>query len=113
MSLKIPRTVVNQILTKAMSVSTTDMLWGIYDIEQQSCLFFSCEPKFNTDGLSNYCIIYNQSSNIVEAIEKLQADMQDQQSMIEIFEETEGVVGLRAYLKQGKMLRPLSLEIMA
>ncbi len=113
LSLKIPRTVVNEILTKAMSVSTADILWGIYDSEQKCCLFFNCEPKFNTDDLLNYSIIYNQSSIIINAVEKLQAQMQDQQNMIEIFEETKGVVGLRAYQKQGKMLKPLALEIMA
>jgi len=112
LSLKVPRTVVNEILTKAMRVSSSDILWGLYDIEQQNCLFFSCKPELNTDSLLNYCIIYNQSSIIADAVEKLQAQMLDQQSMIEIFEETKGVVGLRAYQKQGKMLLPLALEIL-
>ncbi len=111
MSLKIPRTVVNQILTKAMSVINDEILWGLYDIEQQNCLFFSCIPELNTESLQNYAIIYNQSSIISDAVEKLQAHMLDQQSMIEIFEETKGVVGLRAYQKHGKMLQPLALEI--
>ena len=113
MSLKIPRTVVNQILTKAMSVSNDEILWGLYEIKQQSCLFFSCEPTLQADSLHDYCIIYNQSESIIDAVEKLQAAMLDQQSMIEIFEDTKGVVGLRAYRKQGKMLQPLALEIMA
>jgi len=113
LSLKIPRTVVNEILTKAMHVSSSDILWGLYDSEQQNCLFFSCEPELKTDALLNYAIIYNQSPIIVDAVEKLQAQMLDQQSMIEIFEETKGVVGLRAYQKQGKMLQPLALEIIA
>lgn len=113
MSLKIPRTVVNQILTKAMSVTGEEILWGLYDNEQQSCLFFSCEPKFDVEALKNHAIIYNQSQIIGSAIEKLQAQMLSQQRMIEIFEETKGVVGLRAYQKHGKMLQPIALEILS
>lgn len=113
MTLKVARTVVNQILTKAMSVSSDDILWGLFDIEQQNCLFFSCKPEFSVESLLDYSIIYNQSEVIADAVEKLQAQMLDQQKMIEIFEETKGVVGLRAYQKQGKMLQPLALEIVA
>lgn len=113
LSLKVPRTVVNQILTKAMKSSSDDILWGLFDSEQQSCLFFSCEPKPEVESLLRYSIIYNQSNVILDAVEKLQAQMLDQQSMIEIFEDTKGVVGLRAYQKVGKMLQPLALEILA
>ena len=96
-----------------MHVSSSEILWGLYDMEQKYCLFFSCEPDLNADSLTSYVIIYNQSPVIANAVEKLQAHMLDQQSMIEIFEETKGVVGLRAYQKQGKILLPLALEIIA
>lgn len=111
MSLKVPRTVVNQIISKAMNVSNSEILWGLFDKEQQNCLFFSCEPKLNAESLLAYAIIYNQANGIADTIEKLHAQMLEQQSMIEIFEDTKGVIGLRAYQKQGKMLQPLTLEI--
>lgn len=111
MSFQIPRTVVNQILTKAMSTKSEDMLWGLYDIKQQCCLFFSCEPELNVDDLLDYAVVYNQSATIIQLVEELQAQMLDQQIMIEIFEDTKGVVGIRAHQKHGKMLNPLALEI--
>ena len=53
--------------------------------------------------------IYNQSEQATETIDNL--PHADGQESIEIFQDTEGVFGLRAYRQVGKMQTPVTLEL--
>lgn len=100
----------NQILSKAMLTDGDDLLWGLLNSQQQSCALFHSELDLKPESLSECTFIYNQSSMLTESVEKVQAEAVDGQTFIEIFEDTKGVVGLRAYKKTAKMLQPLDLD---
>lgn len=54
-------------------------------------------------------LIYNQSPGSSQVKDKIQH--YDGQRCIEIFQDTRGVFGLRAYLQVGKMQTPVKLEL--
>ncbi len=54
-------------------------------------------------------LIYNQNSDTRQI--KNQIEFLDGQKTIEIFQDTEGVFGLRAYHQQGKIQIPITLEL--
>lgn len=101
----------NQILHRAMSVSPGEPLWGCYNKIAQQCEFYAQKPQREVDNILDYVVIYNQSSALSDSIESLHAQIAENQALIEIFEDTKGVLGLRAYQKQGKMLLPQHLEL--
>ncbi|MBL7003669.1 MAG: hypothetical protein ISR69_06560 [Gammaproteobacteria bacterium] len=111
MSLHIPRARVNEILAKAISIETGGCLCGLYHLAEQKCEFYTFEPQFEVSELLNYAMIYNQSVAMQDVVERFQAKALDQQILLEVFEDTEGVIGVRAYQKSAKMLSPLELEL--
>ena len=54
-------------------------------------------------------LIYNQSPQSIEIRDKI--EYSDGQKNIEIFQDTAGVFGLRAYLQKGKIQTPVTLEL--
>ena len=54
-------------------------------------------------------LVYNQSQQSIDIRDKI--EYSDGQKNIEIFQETEGVFGLRAYRQIGKMHTPVTLEL--
>lgn len=112
MSIEIHRTLANQIIAQAITLNADQALWGLIDIEKQEGSFFQHPIDCEATNLIDYVLVYNQSQSQQDKIEQLHAQMLDQQRLIEIFEDTKGVVGLRAYIKQGKMLAPQELELL-
>lgn len=53
--------------------------------------------------------IHNQNPKACEIFDQLQ--FSDGQRSIEVFQDTQGVFGLRAYQMKGKMQTPVSLEL--
>lgn len=53
--------------------------------------------------------LYNQNSDAIDSMEQL--SYPDGQKSIEIFQDTDGVFGLRAYRQMGKMQTPVTLEL--
>ena len=101
----------NEILHRAMQLGSSEPLWGCYNKKQNHCEFYTQKPKREVDNMLDYVVIYNQSIALAESLEELHAKIAEHQAVIEIFEDTKGVVGLRAYEKDGKMLQPLELEL--
>lgn len=101
----------NDILHRAMQTDSDEPLWGCYNKVEQHCDFYTQKPERNVENMLDYVVVYNQSTTLSESLEELHAKIADQQALIEIFEDTKGVLGLRAYQKQGKMLQPLDLEL--
>lgn len=54
-------------------------------------------------------LIYNQSPQAIEIIDKI--EYSDGQQCIEVFQDTEGVFGLRAYRQIGKIQTPVVLQL--
>jgi len=54
-------------------------------------------------------LIYNQNPHSLQAKDSI--EYSDGQQTIEIFQDTEGVFGLRAYQLKGKMQTPVTLEL--
>ena len=79
---------------------------------QQGSICHLCEDESAlTDSLlqsPDAIIFYNQSESSLSLIEQL--TFKNQQDLIEIFQETRGVFGLRAYTQQGKILVPQTLK---
>lgn len=110
--LKLDRNLVNQVLTKAITTTNDSPLWAWIDLNSNQIQFADfCEPS-DLDALKGKVIIYNQSSALEETLDHLRANAIDGQQLIEIFEDTKGVIGIRAYLKQNKMLIPEEMELL-
>jgi hypothetical protein len=72
--------------------------------------YYQSEDEFrhNMQQYPDAAIFYNQHPDAIRLVESL--CYEDGQISIEIFQDIEGVFGLRAYQIQGKMQQPIELD---
>ena len=108
-SVKIKRTLATHIMSRAISLSDQS-LTGI--ITPNGALQFIDDVEQINQTLHkspDSILIYNQSRGSSQIKDQIQH--YDGQRCIEIFQDTRGVFGLRAYLQIGKMQTPVKLEL--
>lgn len=107
--MKIKRKTATKIMARAMESHETCLL-AVMDsneaIEYCSNLD-EVNEKLNTQTAA--ILIYNQNKQALDIID--QVIMKDAQQSIEVFQDTEGVFGLRAYQLRGKLQTPVTLEL--
>ena len=105
----IKRTTATRIMGKAISLDNSCLL---AILEQDEQLTFCDNPADFESMLRDHptaISVYNQNPQALEIIDRL-VNADGQQS-IEVFQDTEGVFGLRAYRINGKMQSPVTLEL--
>lgn len=106
--MKILRTTATHIMSRALH-HRDNCLMGVMD-EMENV--FYAESAEDMEGLvvahPGAVWIYNQNPVATDKIEQMLSS--DGQRCIEIFQDTKGVFGLRAYLQQGKLQKPITLE---
>lgn len=109
MTVKIKRTIANKILSRASS-QMDRCLVALMD-DEQAIIYADCEGDINQLVLDHpkAILIYNQNPDALKIKDKI--EYSDGQQCIEIFQDTEGVTGLRAYLQVGKIQTPVILEL--
>ena len=105
--MKIPRSLATRLMQRALRHQEDAQLALI--IDHQPRYFHSGEEwieqaQRQTDAIR----VYNQHPLALEAVEALPAA--DGERRIEIFQDTEGVFGLRAWQMDGKLQKPVTLE---
>jgi hypothetical protein len=107
--MKINRRLANRIMTRALSQSD-QCLVGIINSDE-SLLCSDNAPQINQLLQNNpqAVLIYNQSANASSIRQDIL--LHDGQQCIEIFQDIEGVFGLRAYQQCGKIQTPVILEL--
>lgn len=85
-------------------------LLGIMDKDEKILYAYtSDEIKQLISNHPQSILFYNQSPQAIEIKDKI--DSADGQQHIEIFQDTVGVFGLRAYRLKGKIQTPVTLEL--
>lgn len=105
----IHRTTATKIMSKAIALQDQNLL-GILDQNDQIVFCHNEEDMktlINTHHDSTW--IYNQNQDAIDIMDQL--NYSDGQQCIEIFQDTEGVFGLRAYRQMGKIQTPITLEL--
>ena len=96
-------------MSKAVE-SQEHCLLGVMDAEEN---LYYCDNKEDMLALieqhPDAIWFYNQHTDAMESIEQIGHPAG--QGSIEIFQDTEGVFGLRAYLQQDRMQTPVTLEL--
>jgi hypothetical protein len=106
--MKISRKTATRIMSKAIDRQGYSLL-GLITSEEQ-VLFCSDETELSEkmQQFPTAIVFYNQHSDAIKFIESL--CFIDGQISIEIFQDIEGVFGLRAYQMNGKMQQPIQLD---
>jgi len=106
---KIKRTTANKILTRAISLNDQCLL-GLMK-HNESIIYTDCKEDIHQLMLANsdVILIYNQSPDALRIKDEI--EYSDGQRCIEIFQDTEGVSGLRAYHQIQKIQTPVTLEL--
>lgn len=87
-----------------------DCLLGIMDIDENLIqAFTNDELNQLMEKYPQATLVYNQSPQSIEIRDTV--EYQDGQKYIEVFQDTVGVFGLRAYLLKGKIQTPVTLEL--
>lgn len=103
----IPRTLATRLMQRALRHDEDAQLALIIDGEPR--YFHSAEEWRQQAAAQPEAIrVYNQHPMALEAVESLPAT--EGESRIEIFQDTEGVFGLRAWCLRDHVLTPVSLE---
>jgi hypothetical protein len=106
---KIKRTTANKIMGQA-SKQPDNCLLGILDSNERLINAFTLDEI--TQLLSDHSdsvLFFNQSTQASDIKDRIVYS--DGQQHIEVFQDTEGVFGLRAYLQKGKIQTPITLEL--
>lgn len=105
----IQRTTATHIMSRAMQLQG-DILLAVMD-SNESVFYCTSEQEMRQliQDHPGAIWIRNQNPGASEIIEKL--IFNDGQRSIEVFQDTRGVFGLRAYQMQGKLQTPVSLEL--
>ena len=107
--MQIRRTRATEILGKALTLKEHCLL-GVIDSDET--------PRYALDQqqlqtlLQDHpgaIVLHNQNEQALQVIELI--DLADGQQSLEIFQDTEGVLGLRAYQMVGKLQTPITLEL--
>jgi hypothetical protein len=105
----IKRTTATHIMSRAIKLQG-DILLAVMDSNESVTYCISLEEMQQlTADHPDAIWIYNQNSKANEAIDKL--IFNDGQGSIEVFQDTRGVFGLRAYQMKGKIQTPVTLEL--
>ncbi|MDJ0834439.1 MAG: hypothetical protein QNJ69_13025 [Gammaproteobacteria bacterium] len=107
--MKIHRHTATEIMSKAVA-SQEHCLLGVMDAEEN--LYYCDTREDMLELIEQYpqsIWFYNQHADAMESIEQIEHP--PGQGSIEIFQDTEGVFGLRAYLQQDRMQTPVTLEL--
>ena len=107
--MKIQRTTANTIMSRALQ-NTDFCLLAVMDNEEKT--FFADSKQQMDDLLQTHqdaTLVFNQNDQAQEYLDQLA--LEDGQQCIEIFQDTDGVFGLRAYSQCGKMQTPVTLEL--
>ena len=102
------RTTATQIMTRAQAAQGRCLL-GLIDVNES--VHYCDDPQQLAPLLERYpaaALLYNQHPDVIAFIESL--PLADRQYSIEIFQDTEGVFGLRCYQRQGKMQTPVEMH---
>ena len=107
--MNIHRHTATEIMSKAVEVQELCLL-GVMDLDEN--LYF-CDNQEDLLALiqqhPDSIWLYNQHPQAMDIIEQL--EQPQGQGTIEIFQDTEGVFGLRAYRQQDRMQTPVTLEL--
>lgn len=107
--MQIKRTTATEIMSKAVELQDRCLL-GVMDQDES---IYYCDSQENMLSLiqthTDSIWFHNQNPEAVEIMEQI--EYPDGQQSIEIFQDTEGVFGLRAYQQKGKMQMPVTLEL--
>ncbi len=107
--MKIKRITATKILTKAIDFQDR-FLFAIMSTDE--ALTYCVDTEQLTDATrkqSDAIWIYNQSQETSDLMSRLIYN--DGQKSIEVFQDTEGVLGLRGYQMKGKIQTPVTLEL--
>ena len=107
--MKISRTTATQIMTKAINSPDNLLLAVLFD---NQTTYYSGSTEEIDRYMSKHqqaVLIFNQHPDAIDYIEFMTRS--EGQQMIEIFQDTEGVFGLRAYNQQGKIQTPVTLQL--
>lgn len=105
----IKRTTATHIMSRAMKLKG-DILLALMDSDESVTYCNSAqEMQQLTADHPDTVWIHNQNSQASEAIDNL--IFNDGQGSIEVFQDTRGVFGLRAYQMKGKIQTPVTLEL--
>lgn len=106
--MKIARTLATHLMQRALRHEDSPLL-ALIDGRQQLSTSDSPEAWLRQAAAAPDAIrVYNQHPEAQAIVESLPTH--DGERRIEIFQDTEGVFGLRAYCLDGKLARPVALE---
>lgn len=107
--MQIQRTTATRIMSKAMRLQG-DILLAVMD-ESETVLYCNEQQELQQLIQDNPDAIWirNQNPEASKIFDRL--IFEDGQRSIEVFQDTRGVFGLRAYQMNGKMQTPVSLEL--
>ncbi len=107
--MKIKRTTANEIMHKAIELQGRCLL-GVIDQDESLYYGDSLDDMINMIQTHTDSIwFYNQNPDALEIMDNV--EYPDGQRSIEIFQDTEGVFGLRGYQLHGKIQTPVVLEL--
>lgn len=107
--MKINRTTATHIMSKAVDMQELCLL-AVMD--KNDTVFYADSVKSLNRLIQTHpdaIWLYNQNPDAIDSMEQL--SYPDGQQSIEIFQDTEGVFGLRAYQQTGNMQTPVTLEL--
>ncbi len=107
--MQIRRTVATHIMSRALSVHETSLL-GILDRDEILYAADAAELDELVKAHPDAALVYNQNELALQVLEQIAQP--DGQYSLEVFQDTEGVFGLRAYRMQGKVQTPVTLELL-
>lgn len=107
--MQIRRTRATEILGKALTLNE-DCLLAILDREED--VHYAFDRQQLEDLLQAHpgaVLLHNQNEQALQVMELI--DHPEGQKSLEVFQDTEGVLGLRAYKMVGKLQTPIILEL--
>ncbi len=105
--MKIPRSLATHLMQRALRHEDSPLL-ALIDDHRLNYIDDTAEWQQKAAEAPAAIRVYNQHPEAQQATEELPA--QDGERRIEIFQDTEGVFGLRAYRIEGKLATPVTLE---
>jgi len=107
--MQIRRTLATQIMSKALLLRETSLL-AVLDRKQS--IHYAADQQELEQLLQAYpdgTLVHNQNEQALQVID--QFNHAEGQCSLEVFQDTEGVFGLRAYQMVGKLQTPITLEL--
>jgi len=107
--MQIKRKRATQIMSKALALHETSLL-AVMDTDQS--IHYASDQQDLEILLQTYpgaTLIHNQNEQALQIVEQI--NHPEGQHSLEVFQDTEGVFGLRAYQMVGKLQTPVTLEL--